>query len=78
MAALPRPGDGPGRRRTRGPGSAIADGMAAAASELGVDLVVCVDVGGDVLGHGTEPGLASPLCDAVMLAAAAQAAATPA
>ena len=30
-----------------------------------------VDVGGDVLGDGTEPGLASPLCDAVMLAAAA-------
>ena len=34
-------------------------------------LFVFVDVGGDVLGHGTEPGLASPLCDAVMLAAAA-------
>jgi hypothetical protein len=28
-----------------------------------------VDVGGDVLGDGSEPGLASPLCDAVMLAA---------
>ena len=32
--------------------------------------LVCVDVGGDVLAHGDEPGLASPLCDAVMLAAA--------
>ena len=30
-----------------------------------------VDVGGDVLGAGHEPGLASPLCDAVMLAAGA-------
>jgi hypothetical protein len=31
-----------------------------------------VDVGGDALGHGGEDGLASPLCDAVMLAAAAR------
>jgi hypothetical protein len=52
--------------------AAIADSMATAASELDVDLVLCVDVGGDVLGQGTEPGLASPLCDAVMLAAAAE------
>jgi hypothetical protein len=29
-------------------------------------------VGGDALAHGHEPGLASPLCDAVMLAAAAR------
>jgi hypothetical protein len=47
-----------------------ADGIAAAAGELNCDLVVCVDVGGDALAHGDEPGLASPLCDAVMLAAA--------
>jgi hypothetical protein len=33
---------------------------------------VFVDVGGDALAHGGEPGLASPLCDAVMLAAAAR------
>jgi len=38
---------------------------------LEADLVVMIDVGGDVLGDGTEPGLASPLCDAVMLAAGA-------
>jgi hypothetical protein len=50
-----------------------ADGVAAAAAELGCDLVVYVDVGGDVLAKGHEPGLASPLCDAVMLAAAARA-----
>jgi hypothetical protein len=49
----------------------IAEGLAQAAQVLGVDLIVFVDVGGDVLGAGDEPGLASPLCDAVMLAAAA-------
>ena len=31
-----------------------------------------VDVGGDALAHGDEPGLASPLCDALLLAAAAR------
>jgi hypothetical protein len=30
---------------------------------------VLLDVGGDVLAHGHEPGLASPLCDAIVLAA---------
>jgi hypothetical protein len=56
---------------TTGP-SALADGLAAAAEKLGCDLCVLVDVGGDVLAHGDEPGLASPLCDAVMLAAGAE------
>ena len=52
-----------------GPGpSALAGGLAAACAELQADLVLLVDVGGDVLGDGSEPGLASPLCDAVMLA----------
>lgn len=54
---------------TPGP-AAIADGIAAAARRLECDLVVLVNVGGDVLAHGHEPGLSSPLCDAVMLAAA--------
>jgi hypothetical protein len=54
---------------TRGP-KPIAEGLATAAGGLGCDLIVFLDVGGDVLGHGDEPGLASPLCDAVMLAAA--------
>lgn len=47
-----------------------AVGIAAACSELGCDLVICADVGGDILAHGHEPGLASPLCDALMAAAA--------
>ncbi|HVL95347.1 MAG TPA: DUF1152 domain-containing protein [Solirubrobacteraceae bacterium] len=50
---------------------AVAAGLDAAAERLRCDLVALVDVGGDVLGHGDEPGLASPLCDAVMLAASA-------
>lgn len=48
-----------------------AEGLDALAALLECDLVALVDVGGDVLGTGTEPGLASPLCDAVLLAAAA-------
>jgi hypothetical protein len=55
------PGGGP---------AAVAAGLADAAGRLGCDLVVLLDVGGDVLAHGAEPGLASPLADAVMLAAA--------
>jgi hypothetical protein len=54
---------------TRGPRT-IADGVQAAVAELGCDLVVFLDVGGDVLAHGDEPGLGSPLCDAILLAAA--------
>jgi len=53
------------------PGSAaVAESIAGAAKILGCDLCLLVDVGGDVLAQGDEPGLASPLCDAVMLAAA--------
>src|SRR3954464_9181396 len=48
----------------------IADGLAAVAHRLGTDLTIFVDVGGDVLANGHEPGLASPLGDSVMLAAA--------
>jgi hypothetical protein len=50
--------------------AAVAEGVADAAAQLDCDLVVFLDVGGDALAHGGEPGLASPLCDAVMLAAA--------
>jgi hypothetical protein len=55
------PSDGP---------AAVAAGLAGAAAELGCDVVVLLDVGGDVLGHGDEAGLASPLADAVCLASA--------
>jgi hypothetical protein len=53
---------------TQGP-QALATGLAEAAGDLGCDAVVLLDVGGDVLAHGHEPGLASPLCDAIVLAA---------
>jgi hypothetical protein len=52
-----------------GPG-AIADGLQGALAALGGDLLLFVDVGGDVLAQGDEPGLRSPLCDAMLLAAA--------
>lgn len=51
-----------------------AAGIVAAAEALDCDLLFGVDVGGDVLARGHEPGLASPLCDAVMVAAALRAA----
>jgi hypothetical protein len=52
-----------------GGSAGAAEGIAAAAAALECDLAVLVDVGGDVLAHGDEHDLASPLCDAVMLAA---------
>lgn len=51
---------------------AIAASLVEAVRRLRCDLVVFIDVGGDVLAHGDEPGLRSPLCDAMMLAAAAE------
>ncbi|MBJ7330884.1 MAG: DUF1152 domain-containing protein, partial [Solirubrobacteraceae bacterium] len=54
------------------PGPArVGAGLADAADRLECDLLVLVDVGGDVIAHGDEPGLASPLADAVLLAASA-------
>ncbi|MDX6701913.1 MAG: hypothetical protein QOF26_2139 [Baekduia sp.] len=50
--------------------AAIAAGLDVAAAHLGCDLVLLLDVGGDVLAHGDEPGLASPLADATVLSAA--------
>ena len=52
--------------------AAIARGLSAVMEARGSDLAVFVDVGGDVLARGDEPGLRSPLCDAIMLAAAAR------
>jgi hypothetical protein len=54
---------------TPGP-AAIARSLDVAADSLRADLLVFVDVGGDVLATGDEAGLGSPLCDAVLLAAA--------
>src|SRR3954466_9651369 len=54
---------------TRGP-AAIAAGLAEAAARLEVDAIVFADLGGAVPAHGHEAGLGSPLCDAMMLAAA--------
>ena len=48
-----------------------ARGISAACADLGCDLVLLVDIGGDAIADGSEPGLASPLCDAVMIAAGA-------
>src|SRR3954454_22580642 len=53
---------------TDGP-QALASGLAEAAAELEGDAVVLLDVGGGVLAHGEEEALASPLCDAIVLAA---------
>jgi hypothetical protein len=53
---------------TRG-ATGAARGIATAMDALDCDLLLGMDVGGDVLGRGDEAGLASPLCDAVMLAA---------
>jgi hypothetical protein len=53
---------------TAGPEAAAA-GIDAVAGHLGCDLIALVDIGGDAIAEGSEPGLASPLCDAVMIAA---------
>ncbi|MDQ5808696.1 MAG: DUF1152 domain-containing protein, partial [Actinomycetota bacterium] len=50
--------------------AAVAASLADACERLDCDLVVLTDVGGDVLAHGDETGLGSPLADAVCLAAA--------
>jgi hypothetical protein len=50
--------------------AAIAAALRHALTELRGDLLLFIDVGGDVLAQGHEPGLRSPLCDAIMLAAA--------
>jgi hypothetical protein len=47
------------------------EGIEAAIKEFDIDLLVGLDVGGDSLAQGHEPGLRSPLADSVMLAALA-------
>ena len=48
------------------------DGLEVAMKELNTDLLVGLDVGGDSLAQGNEPGLRSPLADSIMLAAFAE------
>ncbi|EMA46059.1 DUF1152 domain-containing protein [Halococcus saccharolyticus] len=45
----------------------VAKGLDDACDQLDIDLVVGTDAGGDVLAAGDEPGIKSPLTDAVML-----------
>lgn len=52
---------------TRGP-TGVAAGIREAMDALACDLAVGVDVGGDLLADGSEPGLRSPLCDSVVAA----------
>lgn len=47
----------------------VAAGINGACDQLDIDLVVGTDAGGDVLAAGDEPGIKSPLTDAVMLSA---------
>ncbi|MGW0736602.1 DUF1152 domain-containing protein [Streptomyces sp. NPDC002851] len=47
----------------------LADQIERTARTLGVDHLNVVDMGGDILAHGDEPTLASPLLDALALAA---------
>jgi hypothetical protein len=48
------------------------EGLEIALKEFEADLLVGLDVGGDSLAQGGEPGLRSPLADAIMLAAFAE------
>lgn len=45
----------------------VAAGLDDACNQLDIDLIVGTDAGGDVLAAGDEPGIKSPLTDAVML-----------
>ncbi len=50
----------------------VVKGLEAAIKEFETDLLVGLDVGGDSLAQGQEPGLRSPLADSIMLAAYAE------
>ena len=50
----------------------VVEALETAMAELKTDLLVGLDVGGDSLAYGTEPGLRSPLADSVVLAAFAE------
>ncbi|BCS92822.1 hypothetical protein L3N51_00711 [Metallosphaera sp. J1] len=46
----------------------LYDDLTEIASELGIDQVIGVDAGGDILAEGTESNLLSPLADSIALA----------
>lgn len=50
----------------------VVEGIRGAMAQLDADLVVGVDVGGDAVAFGKEPGLMSPLADSIMTAALAE------
>ena len=50
----------------------VVEGLEVAIKEFNTDLLVGLDVGGDSLTQGNEPGLRSPLADSIMLAAYAE------
>ena len=50
----------------------VIDGLETAMEQLKADLLVGIDVGGDCLAEGHEPGLRSPLADSIILAAFAE------
>lgn len=52
-----------------GGAESVAEGLLDAARTLNADLIVGIDVGGDLLAQGDEPGLMSPLADSIMTAA---------
>lgn len=55
-----------------GGAAGVVAGLEAALKELHADFLVGLDVGGDSLAEGHEPGLRSPLADSIMLAAFAE------
>jgi len=52
--------------------SGVVAGLEVAMKVVGTDLLVGLDVGGDSLAQGYEPGLRSPLADSIMLATMAE------
>ena len=56
----------------KGP-KALAEGRVETAHQLNADRIIGIDVGGDAIATGKEPGLRSPLCDSILVAALAEA-----
>jgi hypothetical protein len=50
----------------------LADQVGELADRLSAEMVELIDVGGDILAHGGEPNLRTPLADALILAACSQ------